>query len=182
MDQKFSNIYIKKESTLVKEFLFVVVGELYEEFKNKSINKTIRKGNFIINWSVLTQQELVGIIFNCILECYVNDFEFNLDIACGRVEEELCNPKYFFGGVKEPSSIFDFRDATGTDSYETHFTCILWDLLANEAQLINLDGPDNPPISLYTECYGDDPIYASFTAFTGKNKARRTIRLQDLEN
>ena len=39
MDQKLSNIYIKKEIRLVKEFLSIVVGELYEEFKNRSINK-----------------------------------------------------------------------------------------------------------------------------------------------
>ena len=185
MNQKLSNIYIKKEIRLVKEFLFIVVGELYEEFKNRSINKKIRKGNFIINWRVLTQQELVEILFNCILECYVNDFEFNLDLVCERVEEELCNPKYFFGGVKEPSIIFDFCDATGTDSYETHFRCRLWDLLADEAQLITLGAQDNVPISLCTECYSndsDDSINAYFTAFMGKNKARRILTIKDLEN
>ena len=114
-----------------------------------------------------------------------NDFEFNLDLVCERVEEELCNPKYFFGGVKEPSIIFDFCDATGTDSYETHFRCRLWDLLADEAQLITLGAQDNVPISLCTECYSndsDDSINAYFTAFMGKNKARRILTIKDLEN
>lgn len=183
--QKLSNIYMKKEITLVKEFLFVVVSELYEEFKNRSINKGIRKGNFIINWNVLTQQELVEVLFGCILECYVNDFEFNLDLVCEKVEVELCNPKYFFGGVKDPFIIFDFCDATGTDSDETHFRCRLWDLLADEAQLIPLDASDNEPISLCTERYSysaNGIIIAYFTAFTGKNKARRIITIKDLKN
>jgi hypothetical protein len=150
-----SNSYIQKETILIKEFLFTFIDDLYNKFKDKTIsiinNPKINKNqlsNFILDPDKLTQQELVEIIFNAIVES-AQDYEdpkCNVSTVINLIKRKLCNQKYFFEDFKGPfhsDDLYEFFDFyyNSNDLFEVY----LLELLEN-ANLTKIESSDEPII------------------------------------
>ena len=204
-----SNSYIQKETIIIKEFLFTFTDDLYKKFKDNTIsiinNPKINKnqiGNIIFNPDKLTQQELVEITFNAIVESAQDyeDSKCNVSTVLNLIKRKLCNQKYFFEDFKgsfHSDDLYEFFDFY-YDS-DDFFEIYLLELLEN-ADITKIES-SNEPIIIHHEIiietvlvqdvngrahwdngfYDEVTHYIYFSAFTSKGKDRRIIRLSDLK-
>ena len=99
---KAQEAQIQRDSTLLKNFLFDLIDELYKDLKlitrpfyYKRDDKS-QKGNFIFNFDLLTKLELVNIILESMIETASKSRGSWICIGKlgNMVEEKLCNTKY----------------------------------------------------------------------------------------